>query len=247
MKMKITILSCLLVYGAIFAPRLTETKEEVKEPSYLKINDAIKFPENSGRFTRAELLNHLSEQNRLHNLFVNSDRLGCLPSVLYSQELLESRGGKSFLTTKTKNTGNIKCNKNIYRGTVNLHNMYCKKKTLKCVSGYDKIEKKRDYYVSFSNHWEGWSRKVKILEKYPQIKKIKKEGELDPLKWLWAIHKAPYATDVNYYKKLKSIYVNYNLQTLDKIYMKSRKECLEIRTYSGKYLLFSPNSFLKKA
>jgi len=191
-------------------------KEETATTATKRIDELIPYDK--------ELYVFLGANQRIQRAYYYGEEIGCPPSVLIAQYILESRMGKSDLTKKTKNHGNIKCMK-CSKGN------FCGKG---CVPAYDKIEKTTDYYLVKSHAWEGWSHTARLLKNYRIIKKQKYSAK-DYKDWCLLFHKSPYATDPDYDDKLINIIEKYKLYNLD-----TWKG--EIRTMStGKYVLKAAN------
>ncbi len=154
-------------------------------------------------------LNYLSRDERIKRAVAVSKTVGCQPSVLLAQDALESNFGKSSLTKRTKNSGNIKCRCNWDNSLRKEH-----QRLGLCVQAYDKIEKSNDYYVVFSSKWTSWTKKGEILSKYRVVKEARNKN-LSPYQWAEVFDKSPYATDNRYGSSLKRLITSNQLTKLD--------------------------------
>ena len=170
----------------------------------IKLSSLIKDP---------RALNYLTKEERIKRAVSTAKMIGCQPSVLLAQDALESNFGKSSLTKKTKNSGNIKCRCNWDKSLRAEH-----QKLGLCIQAYDKIEKSNDYYVVFSSKWTGWKRKGEILSGYTVVKKAKNK-DLTPYQWAEVLDKSPYATDARYGSSLKRLISSNQLTKLDSAIM----------------------------
>lgn len=162
-----------------------------------------------------------------------SELIGCPPSVLIAQDALESRFGKSSLTKKTKNSGNIKCRCNGSRRLRKIHARLEAEKTPACVQGYDKIEGSNDYYEIMPTQWHGWQRKAKLLSNYRVVKNAHGK-KLSTSEWCYVFHKSPYATDKRYDKKLWQTIKKYKLENIDNAVARG----LKITSSTGKWIIY---------
>jgi len=162
-----------------------------------------------------------------------SELIGCPPSVLIAQDALESRFGKSKLTQKTNNSGNIKCRCNGSKRLRGAHQKLEIAGTPACIRGYDKIEGSNDYYEIMPTQWHGWQRKAKILSNYRVVKNAQGK-ELSTAGWCYVFHKSPYATDKNYDKKLLRTIKKYKLENIDNAIARG----LKITSSTGKWVIY---------
>lgn len=161
-----------------------------------------------------KMLAFLTEANHLHNYSYYAIDRKYPPSVFIAMGALESGYGKSTLVNATKNHGNIKCKCNRNGELRKEHARLANAGTPVCKGAYDKIEQGYDYYVIYEANWKGIRNKFKILDNYKIIKNLKDNPSIEEL--CTAIHKSPYATDVNYGKKIMKIINSSNLRVLDK-------------------------------
>ena len=176
--------------------------------------------------------NFLSKHEVIRRASKYAELIGCPASVLIAQDALESRFGKSKLTQRTKNSGNVKCRCN---GSLRLRRIHDKlnKTTPVCVRGFDKIEGSNDYYEVMPSAWHGWRRKARLIANYRVVKK-QKGKELTAKEWCRIFHLSPYATDKRYDKKLWSTICKYDLEKIDEAINKG----LKITSHSGKYIFY---------
>lgn len=180
--------------------------------------------------------NYLSRGEIIHRAAKYSKLIGCPPSLLIAQDALESRFGKSTLTKKTKNSGNIKCRCN---GSSKIRKSHAKLElagTPACVRGYDKIEGSNDYYEIMPTQWHGWQRKARILANYQVVRKAKGK-KLTTMDWCKIFHKSPYATDNRYDKKLYNTIKKYKLENIDNAVARG----LTITSSTGKWIIYKRN------
>lgn len=168
--------------------------------SGIKLSSLIKDP---------RALNYLAREERIKRAVSTAKMVGCQPSVLLAQDALESNFGKSFLTERTRNSGNIKCRCNWDKSLRAEH-----QKLGLCVQAYDKIEKSNDYYVVFSSKWTSWKRKGEILSNYRVVKEARNKN-LSPYQWAEVFDASRYATDTVYAESLKKIIRTNQLIKLD--------------------------------
>ena len=162
-----------------------------------------------------------------------SELIGCPPSVLIAQDALESRFGKSSLTKKTNNSGNIKCRCNGSKRLRRIHAKLEESKTPACIRGYDKIEGSNDYYEIMPTQWHGWQRKAKILANYRVVKNAQ-DKKLSTADWCYVFHRSPYATDSRYDKKLWRTIKKYKLENIDNAVARG----LTITSSTGKWVIY---------
>lgn len=162
-----------------------------------------------------------------------SELIGCPPSVLIAQDALESRFGKSNLTKKTKNSGNIKCRCNNSRKLRKAHAKLELSGTPACIRGYDKIEGSNDYYEIMPTQWHGWQRKAKLLANYRVVKNVQGK-KLSTADWCYVFHRSPYATDRRYDKKLLQTIKKYKLENIDNAVARG----LTITSSTGKWIIY---------
>lgn len=217
-------LAIILIVTAILSFSKKESPSELKT---VTIKDLLPAKiEGKGQYSIVQVRDYLCRGNFIKLAVNSANKIGCSPSVIIAQDILESGMSLSSLTIKTNNQGNVKC-------PLSKTHWKCKAK-LKCVKAYDKIEKSNDYYQSVVYNWESWKLKLGCLIKYSAIKNCKADM-LDYKGWAKAFHDSPYATDKDYDKKLISIIETYGLNRID--------SCINntlITTYSGKYVIFEP-------
>lgn len=216
-------LAIILVVAAILSFSKKESPSELKT---VTIKDLLPHAKGKSAFTIEEVRDYLCKDNFIKLAVNSANKIGCSPSVLMAQNILESRLGKSKLTIKTNNKGNVKC--------PHSHQHWKCKANPTCIKAYDKIERSNDYYQSVTYNWQSWKLKLSCLIKYSSIKNCK-SSMLDYKGWAKAFHESPYATDKDYDKKIISIIETYGLNRID--------SCISntlITTYSGKYVIFEP-------
>jgi flagellum-specific peptidoglycan hydrolase FlgJ len=98
-----------------------------------------------------------------------------------------------------------------------------------CVPGWDKIEKSYDYYRIIPTKWQDWNQRLSILENYAAVKAARGKG-YNWYQWAYVLHKSPFASDVAYHTKLRSIIRTYNLNKFDEI------ADFRITSEDGKYI-----------
>jgi hypothetical protein len=224
-KKILLLFSCFLLASIVLSFAAFSKKEEVR-PKTVTIKDILPSVKKGSKFSVEQIRDYLCAGNFIKLAVNASNKIGCPPSVLIAQNILESNLGQSKLTIKTNNQGNVKC--------PNSHNHSKCKRSPACIRAKDLVEGSNDYYQSVRTSWESWRLKLNCLIKYNDIKKCQ-AGRLDYKSWAYAFHQSPYATDVNYDAKLINIIEAYGLNRLDSII-----ESTSITTYSGKYVVFSP-------
>jgi hypothetical protein len=185
----------------------------------VRLSDVIRDP---------RALAYLGRNENIRRAVATANKLNAPSSVLLAQDMLESNFGKSSLTQKTKNTGNIKCRCNWDKS---LRKQHAKQQV--CVQAYDKLEKSNDYYVVFGSKWEGWVKKAQILEKY-QVVRAAKTKTLTPKEWCEVLHKSPYASDPRYGSSLWRLVQSNELMKLDSLIDRN----ISIISDNGQYVYY---------
>lgn len=201
----------------------------------VKLSDIItKTPD--ARYTQKEVLDFLARGKFLERAILASKATDIPVSVLLAQTVLESDLGKSQLTQKTGNLGNVKCRCNRNPTLRKQHQQSNDSGDIVCVRGYDKIEKSNDWYEVIPSGWEDWNRRIEILSRYTVVANSRGKG-YGWNEWTRVLHKSPYATDQNYGRKLGSIIRAYNLNGLDDVLD------YRITSNTGKYTFWNPDQF----
>jgi hypothetical protein len=152
------------------------------------------------------------------------DKTGLSVATILAQKGVESNWGRSSLTNKTRNNGNIKCKCNWSKELRAQHN-----KTGFCIQAWDKKEKSNHYYVSLKTNYEGWRLYRDLIYKR-YMKAAKQDNIYSQIVWL---KKQRYATDKNYVSVVWSVVNQYNLIKLQEYIDKG----YTITTTNGKYKL----------
>ena len=216
--------------------QITEVEDIIQDTlvyEYVPLTDLI-TKKGPSKYTEQEVEAWLARDERLARLRWAFEKTDISMATLAAMQMLESGCGTSNLTRKTKNTGNIKCKCSWSKSLRHKHQKLADSGHPVCYGGYDKIEKDYDYYVAYDREWDGWVRKVEILNKYKVI-----QNSQDKLygAYIWAemLHKSPYATDKLYNEKLKTLIRTFDLTMLDSAYLRQQ----HITTQTGQMLLAS--------
>ena len=204
--------------------------EEVKHhnPRYdskkvVAITDIVKNP---------NVLDFLCHDQRVQRAYKVQKETGLFATVILAQKGLESAWGKSSLTRKTKNQGNIKClccrNSKLRKE----HKKLATQGHPVCHRAYDKIEKSNDYYVSLKTNWEGWNLYRNLI-----TKRFSKVAEMDTFQQqVEFLKKRGYATAKNYVPLIIEIIQVNNFDKLQNYI----DQGYTITTSNGKYVIFEP-------
>lgn len=152
------------------------------------------------------------------------DKTGLSVATILGQKGVESNWGKSSLTKRTRNNGNIKCKCNWDSKLRASH-----KSSGYCIRAWDKKEKSNHYYVSLRTNYEGWKLYESLIYKR-YMAAAKQNNVYDQIVWL---KKKRYATDKNYVSVIWNVVNEYNLLKLQEYIDKG----YTITTESGKYKL----------
>lgn len=186
-----------------------------------------------GRHSRDELIEFLTHGKFLERAYHAAEELDCPVSVLIAQVILESNLGKSQLTQKTGNRGNIKCRCNRNKTLRAQHARANRTGSPVCVQGYDKIERSYDYYEVIASDWEDWQRRVSTLKRYRVVRNAHGKG-LNWVRWTTVLHQSPYATDRQYGVKLRNLIRAYGLNYFDD------HDTSVITSMTGRFVYYKP-------
>lgn len=187
----------------------------VKRNKVIPITDII---------TDKKVLEFLCKNEIIKRAKAVQDQTGLSVATILGQKGVESNWGKSSLTIRTKNYGNIKCKCNWDRSLRKKHD-----KTGYCIQAWDKKERSNHYYVALKTNYQGWNLyKDLIYKRY--MKAAKQDNIYDQIVWL---KKQRYATDKNYVKVIWAVINKYKLLELQQYI----DEGYTITTINGKYKL----------
>ena len=135
---------------------------------------------------------------------------GVPPSVTIAQAILESGWGRSGLAAVDKNYFGIKCFNGVYGKLANGCHVY---KTTECTKAGSCFATTATFrtYASMANSFRDHGNFLRVNSRYKPAFAYTKSSN----KFIWAVWKAGYATDPNYYTKITGIMASNKLYQYD--------------------------------
>lgn len=230
------LLLCIAFVSTSFNPVVIEERDltaPVKSPEIVEASvlPNIFVPKSSSKtipitdiIKDKKVLDFLCKNEMIKRAKDVQDKTGLSVATILGQKGVESNWGKSSLTKKTRNNGNIKCKCNWDNKLRDKHKSFGY-----CIRAWDKKERTNHYYVSLKTNYEGWKLYESLIYKR-YMAAAKQDNVYDQIVWL---KKQRYASDKNYVSVIWNIVNKYNLLKLQEYIDKG----YTITTESGKYKL----------